>query len=325
LRKTIALASTSALLCLSGVALADDSGSAGGAEDTCPPPAGWHVVGTDTFKTNALTKSQGATSDGAGWIFSWQGGLERTDDSFTTQAVGTWPPELAFDPQFNPDGTNHVGNNHIGDVDVYGGFLYAPFEDGGQDAGVTQLNNPEYQHPYIAVYNAKTLQYTGVSYALPLELHAAGVPWVAVNADAQEVYTAEWDMPHDRINVFDLQMHFHRFIDLVYPPELGAGFHLSRIQGAKVLGHYLYATRDDDGKSLFRVDLHTGGVTKLLSLNPGVPAELEGLAMRPTADGALLHLLIVLHNKVDSSGDAANIQVQFVHLAPEAGTDSCRS
>jgi hypothetical protein len=312
MRPTLGLLAVSVLLTSTGVAVAD-------AHSGCEVPATWHVVGTDTFRLpSGLTRSQGVTTDGESWIFSWQGGLERTDDAYLTQAAGTWPPDLAVAPQINPDGTNHVGGNHIGDVDYYRGLVYAPVEDGGENAGVVQLNNPEYQHPYIALYDARTLTYTGTSYALPLELHAAGVPWVAVNARAREVYTAEWDMPHDRINVFDPQLHFKRFIPLVYPPELGAGFHLSRIQGAKVLGDSLYATRDDSGKSLFRIDLDTGEVSKVLSLDPGVPAELEGLAVRRTPDGAVLHLLIVLHNKVDSSGDAADIQVHFIHLAPGA-------
>ena len=178
----------------------------------------WKLVGSDTFQLpSGLTRSQGVTTDGHGWIFSWQGGLERTDDSYLTQAVGTWPAQIAVQPQVNPDGTNHVGGNHIGDIDYYNGLIYAPIEDGGQNLQVATLNDPEYQHPYIALYDAKTLQPTGVTYALDKSIHEAGVPWVAVNAKRREVYTAEWDMPHDRINVFDTQMRFQRFLPLVYP------------------------------------------------------------------------------------------------------------
>jgi len=281
----------------------------------CEGAETWTKVGQQEFRTQGLPRSQGVTSDGQGWIFSWQGGLERTDDSYLENAIGTWPPELAVQPQFNQDGTNHFGGNHIGDIDVHNGIVYAPFEDGGQNIGVTDLNDPEYQHPYIALYDAKTLLYTGVSYAMPLELHAAGVPWVAVNHATKEVYTAEWDMPHDRINVFDLQMHLRRLLDLHYPASLGAGFHLSRIQGAKVFGNSLYATRDDSRKSVFKIDLATGDVTKLFSLDPGIPSEMEGIAIRPTSDGALLHLLLVAHNKIDQSLDAKDIAIEFEHFA----------
>ena len=277
----------------------------------------WKLVSTDEFRgASALMRSQGAATDGRGWFFSWQGGLERTDDSYLTQAVGAWAVQQAVDPQINQDGTNHVGNNHIGDIDYYDGKIYAPFEDGGESAGVTDINDPEYQTPYIEIYDAQTLTNVG-SYALDKDIHEAGVPWVAVNAAKGEVYTAEWDMPHDRINVFDTTMHFQRFLPLSYPAALGAGFHLSRIQGAKVDGNTLYATRDDADKSVFAIDLTTGVVTKLFALKPTVPAELEGLAVRPMPDGSLLHVLIVLDNQEDPTDpDSANIHTAFENFAP---------
>lgn len=287
-------------------------------------PRPWTLVGTDTFTLpSGLVRSQGVTSDGSGWVFSWQGGVSRTNDAYTTLAANTLPPDLVVNqPSADPaTGQNHLGGNHIGDVDVHDGLVYAPVEDGGENAQVTKIDNPEYQHPYIALYDAKTLLYTGRHYALPLALQAAGVPWVAVDPRSGDVYTDEWDMPHDRINVYDSQFRFSRFINLQYPASFGVGFHLSRIQGAKVIGHTMYATRDDNAKTVFAIDLRTGDVTQLFSLNPGVPAELEGLAVRKTPDGALLHLLIVLDNKVDASLDAKNIRVAFQHWAPPTRCD----
>jgi hypothetical protein len=297
-------------VCVLLLATLAPAGAAGGCTTTR-----WVKIAQQTFKARALFRSQGVTSDGSGWIFSWQGGLERTDDRLIEHAVATWPPGIAVQPQIHADGTNHIGGNHIGDIDVRGGLVYAPIEDGGEDVGPITLNDPEYQRPYIALYDAKTLLYTGRRYLLPLRYHEAGVPWVAVNGRANEVYTAEWDMPHDRINVFRLNsttLRFKRFITLHYPAELGAGFHLSRIQGAKVLGDSLYASRDDDRKSVFRIDLATGEVSKVFSLDPGVSSELEGIAVRRTPDGAVLHLLIVLHGSIDFFGDT----VAFEHFAP---------
>jgi hypothetical protein len=294
--------------------------TANAAGTDCAPT--WTLVSTDEFRgADALARSQGATTDGHGWYFSWQGGLERTDDSYVDQAVGTWPAQQAADPHVNQDGTNHVGNNHIGDIDYYDGKIYAPFEDGGENAGVTHINDPEYQTPYIEVYDAQTLTNVG-SYPLDKSIHEAGVPWVAVNAAKHEVYTAEWDMPHDRINVFDLQMHFQQFLPLVYPAELGDGFRLSRIQGAKVDGNTLYATRDDSDKTVFAIDLTTGVVTKLFALEPDVPSELEGLAVRPMPDGSLLHVLIVLDNQEDPTDpNSANIHTAFENYAPVSAAD----
>jgi hypothetical protein len=259
------------------------------------------------------------TTDGRSWYFSWQGGLEHTLDDFTPMGAGVISPQ--FVPTVNADGTNSIADTHIGDIDYYNGLLYVPEEDGGQGEGPVNFNDPEYRHPYIALYDARTLTYTGVSYPLDVGIHAAGVPWVAVDARRRQVYTAEWEMPHDRINVFDLQMRFKRFLPLRYPPELGSGFRLSRIQGLKVWGHTLYATRDDHDKTVFSIDLRSGLVTKLFSLKPSTPdAELEGLAVRPTTDGALLHLLIVMNNKLPD--DARQIHVEFRHFAP-VGSAPC--
>jgi hypothetical protein len=65
---------------------------------------------------------------------------------------------------------------------------------------------------------------------------------------------------------------------------------------------------------VYAIDLRTGVVTKLFALDPGVPAELEGLALRRTGDGALLRVLIVLDNQLPD--DATKIRVEFRHYAP---------
>lgn len=281
----------------------------------CPGRNVWTSVGSDEFRLPlGLLRSQGVTTDGDGWIFSWQGGLERTDDAYRTRRANTLPPDIALEPEISAD-ANHIGGNHIGDIDTHEGKIFAPVEDGAISLGVASVNQPEYQRPYIAIYDAKTLLYTGVRHPLPLDLHLAGVPWVAVNGKAREVYTAEWDMPHDRINVFDLDLEFVRFIPLRYPDSFGPGFHLSRIQGAKVFRGALYATRDDDEKSVYTIDLETGDVEKLFSLRPDGPSEIEGLAFRETNGRGQMHVLLVRDNRIDASGGFANIRVLFHHFA----------
>ena len=282
-------------------------------QQPCSGVETWTKVGKNTWRAHGLPRSQGATAVGHGWIFSWQGGVSRTDEAYNVRAINTWPPQL-LNPLFNPTGPNHFGPTHIGDVDVHNGILYAPEEDGGEDLGPLSINNPEFQHPIIALYEAKTLRYTGVSYELPTSLNADGVPWIAINSRTHEAYTAEWGMPHDRINVFDLQMNFLRFIDLHYPASLGAGFHLSRIQGAEVFGGALYAARDDDGKSVFKIDIATGNVSKAFALNPAFPSEMEGIAVRATPDGALFHVLLVVHKDLPLVGEEP-VAIQFQHFA----------
>jgi hypothetical protein len=314
-----------ALLLSAGLAVTAASVSwADKPEKDCQPQP-WRQVGATSFVGgDSLLRSQGVTSDGHGWMFSWQGGPSRTDDNYLDQAIGTLPPDIAVDnPTFDPaTRENHIGGNHIGDIDVDGDTLLAPVEDGGQG----ELNNPEYQRGFIALYDPATMTYTGKKYLLPLALQAAGVPWVAVDHGNHDVYSAEWEMPHDRLNVYAFDagrahLSFQRFVDLHYPAALGAGFHLSRIQGAKILGDTMYVSRDDATKSVFSIDLPTGVVTPLFSINPGVPAELEGIAVRQTADGALLHVLIVKNNKVDQSQTSQQIHTELLHYAPAVVCD----
>ena len=287
-------------------------------------------MSTDTFQgADALARSQGATTDGTYWYFSWQGGIQRTMDvngTYVPEAVGTWAPQQAVAPSGDPTGENHVGNNHIGDIDYYDGTVYAPFEDGGEG----NLNNPEYQTPYIETYDPTTLRNTG-AFALDPKYHLAGVPWVAIDGPRRELITAEWDMPHDRLNIYNLPMHDgapDRLLNLHYPASLGAGFHLSRIQGAKVYGDTRYATRDAhddkdaagfDKKQVWAINLRNGDVKELFEFDPGAPSELEGLALRPMPDGSLLHLLIVVDNQEDPTDpNSAKIHAEFRHYAPVA-------
>ena len=286
---------------------------------SCPGTERWVPVGANSFTGMALIRSQGVTSDDHGWIFSWQGGISRTDDRYHMLAYNTFAPTLFTHPQIGLDGTNHIGPTHIGDGDEDHGVFYAPEEDGNESLGPVGINQPEYQHPTVALYDAKTLLFTGVTYELPLEVNGQGVnrdgvPWVGINHATGEVYDTEWGNPNNRINVFDLQMHFKRFLDLQPDPSLGAGFRLNRIQGAEVIGNALYAARDDDEKTIYKVDLATGVVTKAFAIAPSFPSELEGLAVRATPDGALLHVLIVVHRVLPVVGEQP-IGVQFLHYA----------
>jgi hypothetical protein len=288
----------------SPVRAAESVGNGGSGIGDKPCVETWAETGVDAFPFTGLTRSQGVTSDGKSWFFSWQGGLEKTDDAYTTQRINpvAWPPDVAVQPTLNPDGTNHIGGNHIGDIDYHDGLVYAPVEDGS----FGPFNNPDYQRPYIALYDAQTLLYTGRKYELPLNLHKAGVPWVAVNARAREIYTAEWDMPNDRINVFNFDFTFKRFIPVYYsqPGDL----HLSRLQGAKVFRGALYASRDDADKSVYKIDLHTGAVTKLFSTH--FIGEMEGLAFRNTSDGASMHVIFIHDNR-----DYTKIKPSLHHFA----------
>ena len=277
----------------------------------------WTKVAEEEFGAPfVLLRSQGVTHDDAGWIFSWQGGLERTTPDYTTQALATWPYDDVYKPEVHPDGTNHFGGTHIGDVDTIDGLIYAPLEDGEFDVGVATLNVPEYQQSFIELYDAKTLLYTGVRYPVPHEISRDGVPWIAIDKTRREAYTGEWNMPTDTLNVFDLQMNLKRILRLRYPDSFGAGFHLSRIQGGEVAGGSMYVARDDAQHTIYKIDLSTGRVAPLFTMEWPEPSELEGISVHPTPDGALVHVLLIKDNDLDDPSNLNKVRTSFQHFAP---------
>ncbi|MFE4713321.1 DUF6923 family protein [Paenibacillus sp. NPDC056722] len=232
----------------------------------------WHEVSKQTFwLLDALERGQGVTTDGNAWIFSSPYGLLRT--ALDGKTV------IARNPLAIPPHLSALGGDHIGDISYYNGTLYVPIEDG-----------KKYEHPYIALFDANTLQYTGTSYALPLDLHPGGVPWVAVDAARGQVYTAKWNNA-DVLNVFSLDdMHLIKTVPLSQS--------IDRVQGAAMYNGSLYASSDNKTQTLYRVDVDNGNVSVALDRNLPSGTEAQGIAVLPTADGAQLHILDVGSNRV---------------------------
>jgi hypothetical protein len=223
----------------------------------------WTSGATDTFAlAQAALRGQGVTTDGASWFFSGTTGLERTDLAFASQASNglAIPIQLVV-----------AGSDHIGDIDWWGGKLYAPVED------------KSYQAPKVVLYDPASLS-SGTIYSVPVALQTKGVPWIAVDGPRGVAYMAEWD-PTPAIHVFSLaDLSFQRSIDLA--PAVG------RVQGGKVYKGQLYLTVDDDQKHVYKVHLGSGTAQVVHTLGLA-GMELEGLAFLPRADGSLLHTLNV--------------------------------
>ncbi|HEY8075026.1 MAG TPA: hypothetical protein VIF62_12975, partial [Labilithrix sp.] len=223
----------------------------------------WHPEAIDTFTgVSALVRGQGVATDGTSWFFSGTTGLDRTDMTFasTKQNALAIPLDLAI-----------AGSDHIGDIDVWSGTIYAPIEDKG------------YKAPKVVLYDPSSLS-SGTVYAIPVELQTGGVPWIAVDGPRGVAYLAEWD-PTPGIHVFSLA-------DMSYQRTIALSRTLHRIQGAKVYRGQLYAAMDDDAKSFVKIDLATGTVLDLFTLAE-TDVEQEGLAFLARPDGTLLHTLNV--------------------------------
>jgi hypothetical protein len=244
-----------------------------------------YIAPSEVNSIPATLKNEGMAFDGSTPVFSWRYGLQRTDPV-------TYKPTLAYPLDFPADiqaifatNGNKPDYGHIGDIDIANGKLYASIEDEDND----QLQD------YIAVYDAKTLQYTGVKYPLPIDLHVDGIPWVAVDTKRNEAYTVTWSgIPANSVNVFDLTT-----FKLKRSVPLTLGFNGRRVQGAKIYDGMMYATGDshDAGaapstnrKYIYKVDTVTGNVITLFYFDEPSRTEMEGLGFDPKGT---MHVIVV--------------------------------
>lgn len=191
---------------------------------------------------DALAFGQGLTTDGeyfyaSGTVTTFQWGMISKIDMESGKIV-------LRNNYAIPDELREKGSDHIGGISYYDGKIYAAIE------------GKPYEHNFIAIYDAETLEYTGVYYELEQENHVDGVPWVAVDADRGYFYTGEWNHAV-RLNVYDLATgEFSHYIDL-------AGGELHRVQGCEVFDGVLYASSDNGDAILnvYAVDLETGDVS----------------------------------------------------------------
>jgi hypothetical protein len=247
----------------------------------------WAYAGVDRFSSlTGAYRSQGVASDGAQWFFSWRYGVQRTSNGYreVESNYSVWQRKSGI-----PESIEALGGNHIGDIDYHAGKIYAPIED-----------SPDYRNPTIAVYDAATLRHTGASYRLPQSDLTQGVPWVAVDGSKNLAYTAEWNNAV-RLNVYRLS----DFSPIGYIPLQRP---LSRLQGAKVRGDFLYAASDNGTKSIYKISLLDGSVTEPLQLaqwhdmQDDQEHELEGLSFRTTPTGETLNVLMVHGSPYDLFG-----------------------
>lgn len=223
-------------------------------------------------KIQGTLMSQGMAFDGSTPVFSWRYGLRRAGIIFhpgITRALAI--PEEIQKEHYDPAKKN--GFSHIGDIDIADGRLYAPIED--------EDNRTK---PTIALFDPKTLEYSGEKHLLPEKKLPHGVPWIAVDAKKGVFYTMDWDAPD--LQVYDLKTYrFKKSVALKTP--------IKRVQGGKVRDGLLYLSSDSNDevvkglkrKRVYEVDPATGKALEILSFDEPDRAETEGLAFAP--DGTL--------------------------------------
>lgn len=220
-----------------------------------------------------LYRSQGIATDGQQWFFSWQYGLERADQNFVSVQRNS---NMSLSGQLTPGIPAQLlarGLNHIGDIDVSAGKLYVPLDSTAKG----------YTTPYVAVFNAADLSYSGQLFSLA---GTAANPnkdlasWVAVDAAQGYGYAKEW-ASGNTLNVYHLN-------DWSFSHTLTLDSTLGRIQGAKVVGDSIYLASDNATRSVYRASLLDGHVEELFQLpQPAGDLEVEGIALRRAQNGAL--------------------------------------
>lgn len=215
---------------------------------------------------------QGIAKADAGWILSNDLTLFATDDAFavTTKNEQAIPPELLAQ-EFD----------HIGDIDVEGGVIYAPLEQGDYDT----------MRQMMVRYDAATLELLDV-----VEVAQSHNAWVSVDPDTMVAYSMS-GFSDDEVLRYDVAGGWKP----LEPIRLGRT--VERVQGGDVERGYLWLATDDATNGVYRVDLTTGEVVDLGSAPP-IDGEGEGVDATelPTGD---LHVLVA---------DPALVPMWVVHL-----------
>jgi hypothetical protein len=197
--------------------------------------------------------NQGVAHVAGGWIFSGTDVLARVDERLKVVAEHSSPipPEWAA-----------KGYNHVGDVDVVNGVLYAPFEQPDYNAG----------RQATARFDPATL---GFLDAVELPQHENS--FVAVDGSTMTAYT---------IDHFDGDTLLRYQLPTWTPlPQLHMSTTLHHTQGGAVARGAIWISTSDDGNHVYRVDIGSGRVDRIASL--GAAGEGEGIDATATAAGQL--------------------------------------
>jgi hypothetical protein len=215
---------------------------------------------------------QGVAKDDDGWVFSLNDALFRTDESFVETLVVTpaVPPPYAA-----------RGFDHIGDVDVADGVVYASLEQPNYELGTQAM----------AMYDVATLTFMdGVDVA---QHHNS---FVTVDPDSGIAYSM------DMFGGQELLRYDTRDDWRVLAP-IAMSTYVDKVQGGDIVDGAVWLSTDDATDGVYRVDIDSGDVQSLGSIGHA-DGEGEGIDATPLPSGDL-HVL---------SADVAVVPVRLIDL-----------
>ena len=239
---------------------------------TTTQPFGLHVIRTGQQRLSPLY-AQGVARVPGGWVFSGTNSLWRTDDAL--HVVKMIAPAI-------PEAWKAKGFDHVGDIDVVGGYIYAPFEEPDYTLG----------HQATARYDRVTLKFVD---AVMLPQHQNS--FVTIDPATMTAYTQD-EFDGNTLLRYDVA---HGWKPL---PQLHMSQVLHHTQGGDVDHGAIWISTDDPVHGVYRVDLKTGQVTRVAEMgHPG--GEGEGIDATDLPSG-FLHVMCV---------DKTLVPVWFEHFA----------
>jgi hypothetical protein len=257
------------------------SSCSSGSHERAAPPAAASAATTTTVpltysarvikevEVDALFRQGVARVDG-GWIFSFNDGLFRTDEAL--RITKRMQPAI-------PGEWKARGFDHIGDIDVVDGVLYAPLEQPNYAQG----------RQAMLTYDAKTLAYKD---GRIVRQHENSL--VTVDPGTGIAYT----MGNFGGNAL---LRYDRAWTRLSPLRMSR--RVERVQGADVFGGAIWLSTDDATDAVYRVDIATGRTIALGSIGH-VDGEGEGIDATPLPRGDL-HVLSI---------DAKAVPVRLIDL-----------
>ena len=203
---------------------------------------------------------QGLAHRDAGWVFSTNFALYRTDDALV---------EVAKNEAAIPQEWLDKGYNHIGDIDIVGNVIYAPVEQPDTDRGRQAMFR----------FDATTLQFIDA-----VEVAQHHNSFVSVDPDTMIAYTTDF-FDDDALLRYDVSKGWARLDPIAFRRKVG------HIQGGDLAVGAFWLSTDDDHDGVYRIDLSTGQTDDLGSIGH-IDGEGEGIDATPGADG-VLHVISI--------------------------------
>ena len=226
---------------------------------------------------DALASAQGITNDGtfyycAGTVLPLKfRGLSKID-------METGKVVLRRD-NYLPEPLASEGFCHYGGCTYFEGRVYVAVEA------------PAPREPCIAVFDAKTLEFTGERHVLGPEYQPFGnLPWCAAHAEKRVLYTGFF-RGCDFVNVFDIDT-------FAFMKHVVLDKKIEHAQGGEVHGGKIYLSCHDTWKKkhVYRVDPVSGEVSFVMERDAShAVIESEGVTVAKTPDGAFFHQLDVIY------------------------------